>query len=147
MRTAFFNIKDTTTSFLGLTIEDGISSEPFLEFEFPDDFEYEESADGLLIRCNTNATKVMGKMSLYSSSKENDKLSLARSLDLGLGGGAGVGTFLYKDNNGTTLIASARAWIHKLPNWQVARKVGVTVWDLCMQIDPKTVILGGHVAE
>jgi hypothetical protein len=147
MRTAFFNIKNTTTSFLGLTIQDGINSEPFLEFEFPDDFEYEESADGLVIRCNTNATLVPAKMSLFQSSKENDALSLARSIDLGLEGGAGVGTFLYKDNNGTTLIAAARAWIHKLPNWSVARKVGVAVWDLRIQVDPKTVILGGHSAE
>lgn len=146
-RTAFFNIKDTTTSFLGVTILDGISSEPFLEFEFPDDFEYEEGADGLLVRCATNATKVTGKMTLMRSSNENDKLSLARSLDLGLGGGAGVGTFLHKDNNGTTLVASPRAWIGKLPNFTVARKTGVVVWDIVMQCAPGSVFLGGHSAE
>jgi hypothetical protein len=147
MRAAFFNIKDTTTSVLGLTIEDGRDSEPFLEFEFPDDFEYEESADGLVIRCNTNATLVSCKLNLKASSLENDKLSLARSADLGVGGGAGVGTFMHKDNNGTTLIASPRCWIHKPPNWTVAKKVGNAQWDLRMQIDPKTVILGGHSAE
>lgn len=147
MRTAFWNIKDTTTSVLGLTIQDGISSEPFLEFEFPDDFEYEEGADGLLIRCNTNATKVGAKLSLMRSSLENDRLSLARTADLGVGGGAGVGTFLHKDNNGTTLIASPRVWIHKLPNFSVARKTGVVVWDLTMQIKPGAVLLGGHSAE
>lgn len=147
MRSAFFNILGTTTSLLGLTISDGISSEPFLEFEFPDDFEWEEGADGLLIRCNTNATKVMAKMSLMRSSIENDRLSAARNLDLGLGGGAGVGTFLHKDNNGTTLIASPRCSINKLPNFTVARKTGVVVWDLVMQIKPGTVILGGHSAE
>ena len=147
MRSAFFNIKDTTTSFLALTISDGIDGEPFLEFEFPDDFEYEESADGLVVRCNTNATLVSCKMNLKASSKENDKLSLARSIDLNVGGGAGVGPFLHKDNNGTTLIASPRSWIHKLPNWTVARKVGVVSWDLRMQIAPGSVLLGGHSAE
>jgi hypothetical protein len=144
MRSAFYNIKDTTTSFLTLTIQDGIESEPFLEFEFPDDFEYEESADGLVVRCATNATLVSCKMNLKVSSLENDKLSKARSIDLGLGGGAGVGPFLHKDNNGTTLIASARSWIHKPPNWTVARKIGNAQWDLRLQIDPKTVLLGGH---
>ncbi len=147
MRTAFFNIKNTTTSFLGLTIEDGIQSEPFLEFEFPEDFEYEEGADGLLIVCATNATKVGAKMNLFTSSNENDKLSLARSANLGLQGGAGVGTFMHKDNNGTTLISSPRAWIHKAPNWTVARKVGVAAWDIVMQCDPKTIFLGGHRVE
>lgn len=147
MRTAFWNIKDTTTTAMGLTIIDGISSEPFLEFEFPDDFEYEEGADGLLIRCNTNATKVQAKMSLMRSSNENDKLSLARGADLGLGGGAGVGLFLHRDNNGTTLIASPRCWIHKLPNFSVSRKTGVVVWDLVMQIQPGAALLGGHSAE
>jgi hypothetical protein len=146
MRTAFFNIKDTTTSFLALTISDGID-QSFLEFEFPDDFEYEEGADGLIIRCATNATLVSCKMSLKGSSLENGKLSKARTIDLGLGGGAGVGPFLHKDNNGTTLIASARSWIHKLPNWTVARKVGVVAWDLRMQIAPGAVLLGGHSAE
>lgn len=147
MRTAFFYIKNTTTSFLTITIEDGIHSEGFLEFTFPDDFEYEEGADGLVVRCVTNATLVSAVMSLKQSSKENDKLSLARSVDLGLGGGAGVGPFMHKDSNGTTLIASARAWIHKLPNWTVARKIGVTAWDLRMQCAPGAVFLGGHSAE
>jgi hypothetical protein len=147
MRTAFFNILGTTTSVLSVTIQDGISSEPFLEFEFPDDFEYEKGADGLLIRCNTNDTEVHAKMSLMRSSKENDKLSLARTADLKVGGGAGVGTFLHKDNNGTTLIASPRCWIHKLPNFTVARKTGVVVWDLVMQIQPGSVLLGGHSVE
>jgi hypothetical protein len=146
MRHATFQVKDTTTSFLGLTIQDGIETEPFLEFQFPEDYEYEESADGLVVRCATNATLVTCTMNLKQSSEENAKLSLARSLDLG-GGGAGVGTFLYKDNNGTTLIASPRAWIHKPPNWTVARKVGTAAWELRMQIDPKTLLLGGHSAD
>lgn len=146
-RTAFFNIKDTTTSVLGITIQDGISSEPFLEFEFPDGFEYEKGADGLLIRCNTNDPEVHAKLSLMRSSVENDKLSLAYNADYKLGGGAGVGTFLHKDNNGTTLIASPRCWIHKMPNFSVARKTGVVVWDLVMNIPQGSVLLGGHSAE
>jgi hypothetical protein len=147
IRTAYFNIKGTTTSFLGFTIEDGISNEPFLEFQFPDDFEYEEGADGLVVICATNATLVTCTMNLVQSSRENDKLSLARSAGLKAGGGAAVGTFLYKDNNGTSLIASPRAWIHKPPNWAVARKVGVAAWDLRLQVAPGDMLLGGHSVE
>lgn len=147
MRTAFYNVKDTTTVFLGLTIDEGRSAEPFLEFQFPDDWEYEKSADGLLVRCATNDTEVPFTMNLLQSSIYNERLSLARSLDIGAGGGAGAGTFLFKDNNGTTLIASPRAWIHKPPNWAIARKVGIAAWDCRIQIDPKTLILGGHSVE
>jgi len=146
-RVAFFQVKNTTTSVLGITITDGPSSEPFLEFEFPEGFEIEKGADGLLIRCNTNDTEVRCKMSLMRSSIENDKLSLVYSADAKLDGGAGVGTFLHKDNNGTTLIASARCWINKLPNFAVARKTGVVVWDLVMHIEPGAVLIGGHSAE
>jgi len=148
-RTAFFNLKNTTTSFLTFTIEDGIDGEPFLEFEFPDDFEYEEGADGLIVVCATNATMVTCTMNLKASSKENDKLSKARAAGLNAGGGGfgAVGPFLHKDNNGTTLIASPRSWIHKLPNWAVSRKTGVVSWPLRMQIQPGAVILGGHSVE
>lgn len=147
MRFASYNIKDTTTSCLGITIQDGIDNEPFLDFQFPDDWEYEESADGLVVRCATNATLVTCTMNLKQSSRENEGLSRARSADHGLKGGAGVGTFLFKDNNGTTLIAAPRCWIHKPPNWAVARKIGTASWDLRLQIDPKTLLLGGHSVE
>src|SRR5690606_26276662 len=133
--------------FLGLTIQDGVDSAPFLDLTFPDDWEYEEGADGLVVRCATNATLVTGVMNLKQSSIENDRLSAARALDLGVAGGAGVGPFLLKDNNGTTLIASARSWIHKAPNYQVGRLAGAVAWDLRMHVDPKTVFLGGHSSE
>lgn len=144
MRFADFNITNTTTKLFGLDIVDGIAPDPFLQFRFPDSWEYEQSAEGLLIRCATNDTLVECDLNLFTASSENEKVSLAHNADVASYGGAGVGVFLFKDNNGGTIITAEHCWVHKKPDFAVARKVGKLTWPLRMQIDPKLTIIAGN---
>lgn len=48
-----------------------------------------------------------------------------------------IGTFpvMVKDNNGTTLAASAEAWISKIPNTEFKREIGQREWVIeCAQL-------------
>lgn len=142
-RFAHFNISETTTIVCGVPITDGKAAEPFLSFEFPDDWETEESADGLVLRCKTNNALVKCDVTLKGASTDIDKLMAVRNADILAGGGAGVGRFFYKDDNGTTVINASRNWIMKVPNFTVGRKRGDVVFNTLMVVDGP-ILLGGN---
>lgn len=145
-RLAIYDVNNTSLIAMGIPIEDG-KGDPYVEFEFPDDFEYDEGADGLVVRCRNTTGLVSVKLNLKQSSTHHAELSLLRGVDMKEGNGAGVAPFLYKDNNGLTTIPASRSWIHKLPSWQVAKVTAQVTWDLRILVDPSLVVLGGHVLE
>lgn len=142
-RFAHYNISETTTIVCGVPLTDGRAPEPFLSFEFPDDWEIEESADGLVLFCRTNNATVKCQVNLLAASTDIDKLMAVRNADLLAGGGAGVGRFYYKDNNGTTVISAPRQRIMKVPNFSPGRKKGTITFDTTLVMEGP-VLLGGN---
>jgi hypothetical protein len=143
-RFAHFNVNETTAVVCSVPINDGKAPDAYIEFEFPDDWEEEIGADGLVIRCATGNSLVKAKLKLLGSSTDNDKLSTVQIADLSTPGGAGVGTFLYKDNNGTTNIASDRCWLFKRPNFSNGTKPGPKTWDIRFIANPGSIFIGGN---
>lgn len=143
-RFGHFNINETTLIVCSIPINDGKAPDAWIEFEFPDDWEEDESADGLVVRCRTGKSLVKGKLKLLGSSTDNDKLNAVHIADVNTPGGAGVGTFLYKDNNGTSLLSSDRCWLMKKPNMSVGVKRGPVTWDFRFVANVGSQFVGGN---
>lgn len=143
LRVAIQNIEETTTLVCGVEITDGRPDSGFLTFAFPEGFVYEESADGLIVRCQSNKSLVACQMKLLGGSNDNEKISAIWTTDQRAKGGAGLGPFLHKNHNGPALIASPRCWIHQPPAFQVGTTLGELTWELRMQIAPGAYLLAG----
>lgn len=144
-RFAHFNINEVSVIVCSVPLTDGKAPDAYIEFEFPDDWEEDESADGLVCRSATGLSLVKGKLKLLGASTDNDKLSAVQVLDLNSPGAAGVGRFFYKDNNGSSLISSDRCWIKKRPNFGVGTKRGQITWDFRFLSTPNSVFVGGNL--
>ena len=143
-RFVHYNLRECTCIAVGIPLDDGPDTDSFLKFTFPDDWEIDEGADGLLARCRTNLTKVMIDITFKGYSTDIDKLDAVRRADLLAGGGAGVGRVFLKDNNGTTNIASARHFILKAPDLQFGTKRGPVTFNTVAQMDAGSYIIGGN---
>lgn len=146
-RFAHFNIRECTCIVVGVPLDDGPDTDAWVQFTFPPSWEIDKGADGLLVRCRTNDSEVKCKVGFKGYSTDIDKLMAVAVADIQAGGGAGVGRFLYKDNNGTTLISSSRCWIDKPPDFQVGVKRGNVVFDVTMVLDAGALIIGGNAVS
>jgi len=145
MRLALHNWLEDSLMVCGIPLTDARAAEPWLQFAFAEDWEYEEG--DTIVRCKTNNTLATVNVNLFQASLDNDKLSALRILDHSGPGGRGVGPFLYKDANGSTKVTAPRCWIHKAPDFEVAKKTGVISWDFRMQVDQKAIFIGGKLSK
>ena len=143
-RFAHFNLRECTCVAVGIPLDDGPDTDAWIQFTFPPDWETEKGADGLLVRCRTNDSEVKIKLGFKGYSTDIDKLMSVRIADIQQGGGAGVGRFFFKDNNGTTTIASSRHWIDKAPDFQIGTKRGNVVFDTTALLDAGSYFIGGN---
>lgn len=75
-----------------------------------------------------------------ASSTVNDALSNLAILDAQTGGGVGV--FQCVDNNGTTRLHAANAWISKMPDTELAKELGEVTW--MVECDVLEIFRGGE---
>ena len=75
-------------------------------------FKSKTGCDGLTVRSKAG-TKDLYKVTvtLINASESNAYLSTVHNLDKAADNGAGVGPFIYKDNQGTSLFVGTKAWI------------------------------------
>jgi hypothetical protein len=75
------------------------------------------------------------------SSASNATLSALLNRDSRGANGAGVGAFLVKDLNGTTLFSAAAAWVKGFPEQEFGKSVGSRSWEIeCATLEG---IMGG----
>ena len=107
-------------------------------------FETTAGCDGEVTRSATHELRVDIEIGLKRSSEHNSELAAINAADRSSTGGAGIGAFLLKDNNGATIYACDKAWIVQLPDWEMAKGMGDVTWQLEGVMQPIAALPGGN---
>ena len=86
--------------------------------------------DGDVTRFDTNDRRATIEIRLMQTSLSNDPLSATHALDRNTPGGAGIGSFLVQDMNGTSLYRAGNCWIQRAPDPVFGREPQERVWVL-----------------
>lgn len=99
-----------------LIIDSGFADGEFLRIEpVSPDFVDKAGTDGEVTRTKTNDKRAKVTLRLMQSSDKNALLSVLNNIDRKASNGGGVGPFLVKDRQGTSLYAGAKCWISSPP--------------------------------
>lgn len=105
----------------------GFGDDTFIEADRDEDsFAKSTGVDGEMTRSKSNNFGGFVQITLKQSSNTNDFLSALLAADEA--SGAGVVPLLLKDLSGTTVLASAKSWVRRLPANAWARAAGERVW-------------------
>ena len=95
-----------------------------------DDFIMVVGTDGSVTRSNSNDDSHEVTITLMQSAAANNLLSALRNLDKITPGGAGIGPLLIRDRQGTSVYASAHAWIAGPPDVTFNRGAEGRAWKI-----------------
>jgi len=109
-----------------------------------DTFTEDEGADGGVVRNNTHSKLYDITISLLGGSSDNQVLAALAATDADSTNGAGIVSFLLKDNNGATLYSTDKCWIKKHADAVFGVNRPPVAWELTAIIDPATAITGGN---
>lgn len=138
-----YDINAVECSISGIPLKDGVVSFA-VEPEGPA-FADEAGADGSVIRYATNERRANCTVVLKGSSDENAKLSALHAGDVAVTNGLGVVPFMLKDGNGTSLIATDKAWITGMPGMTFANLPQDVTWTFRLVLSsPLQHIVGGN---
>lgn len=84
--------------------------------------------DGEVTRSKTNDDRATITLRLMQTSSTNSLLSAFYNADKLTPGGVGVGPFLLRDQQGTTLISAEKCWIAKEPDVSMDRTATEREW-------------------
>lgn len=142
-RLAVFDLTAYDNIVGGIPIKDGlVSSEVSSE---GDAFADEVGVDGHVVRYRTGENRANLTLVVKGSSEENAKLSAIHAADLASTNGAGVIPVLVRDQNGTTLFATDKAWIKGRPTKTAAAAPGDVTWVIRLVLSsPLNAIVGGN---
>ena len=128
-----------------LPINDGRAVEEFVTVDKDSDtFEEEESADGSVCRYATHGSLYTITVKLKGWSAENPKLMALHALDANAPNGAGIGIFLLKDGNGSTLCNSDKCWIKKPPQSGFGKNRPDVDWVFKVVANVGQMLIGGN---
>lgn len=126
-----YDANEVTIVIAGIPIDGGFADGEFLRIEQDsDDFTDVVGTDGEVTRSKTNDRRATVSLILMQSSSGNAVLSALNLLDKKTGGGAGVGPFLVRDKQGTSLYSASKCWIAKPPNVSFGREAGPREWKI-----------------
>src|SRR5207245_2623661 len=116
---------DQVDILFGLAPLSGFSEEDMVTIEEDNEnFITVIGVDGQATRSKQKARIATITVKLMSSSSSNAYLSAVLAAHLLASGGAGVVPFLIRDRNGTSLFATDKAWISKVPPVTYSSKAG-----------------------
>ena len=93
--------------------QSGFADGEFLSIKFPEGFTFVKGTDGTIARSKTNDPSCEIMLNLLQTNSANAALSALYALDINQPNGAGIGSFVLKDLQGTTFVICATAWINK----------------------------------
>lgn len=126
-----YDANEVTVIVAGIPIDSGFGDGEFLRIEQDsDDFTDVVGTDGEVTRSKTNDRRATVTLILMQSSSGNAVLSALNLLDKKAGGGAGVGPFLVRDKQGTSLYSASKSWIAKPPDVSFGREAGPREWKI-----------------
>lgn len=139
-----YDPKSIVQSLAGIPIL-GIAKGTFVTVATNEDaFNLTVGSSGEGCRAKTNNESAVITFTLLQSSVTNDLLSALHNTDLLSPNGDGVGTYLLKDLQGTTIIAAETAWIRKPADTSYADTVENRVWTI--ETDKINQNVGGNVS-
>lgn len=142
--TKFYDSNNVTLVAVALPITDG-RADPFVKITPRGPaFEDEAGIDGEVIRVATHERRYDIEVMLRRSSVHNAQLAAIHAADRQSTGGAGVGAFLLKDNNGSTIFASDNCWITEMPEWELGKGMSDVTWKLVAVINDLAALPGGN---
>jgi hypothetical protein len=106
-----------TLMFANVSLSKGAGQSGYADGEFftakqlKPSFTFVEGTDGSVARSKTNSRMIEMTLSFLQTSANNSYLSTLLQADENTPGGIGIGSFVLKDLQGTTLIACTRCWI------------------------------------
>lgn len=129
---------------VGIPITDG-KADPFVKVSpVSDAFEDDVGVDGEVCRYPTNDPRYDVEVTLKGSSKHNQQLAAILAVDRESTGGAGVGVFLLKDNNGATIHAGDKCWLVASPPQEFGKNKPDVTWKLRVVMKNFATIVGGN---
>jgi hypothetical protein len=93
-------------------------------------FTSKEGTDGFVARAKTNRRLLEVTISLLQVSASNDYLTGLHLLDVNQPNGAGIGSLVLEDLQGTTLVQCTTAWITTFADIELDRDVSMRTWTL-----------------
>lgn len=136
-------------SFAGILLSRGAGASGYADGEFlkivpaKDSFTEVEGTDGTIARSKTNSRLMTITVRLLqTNSQSNGLLSSLLSADEGNPNGAGIGTFVVQDLNGTTTFKSLKAWLKKWPEQSFDRSAKEREW--VFSCSRSSIVVGGN---
>jgi len=131
-------------SIAGLLIQRGFAEDSMVKVAFTSPrFESKVGVDGEVTRARLHDRRATATLSLMQSSDGNDILSALLRRDTVALPGAGVGSFLMRDLQGTTLVFASAAWVKGIPEVEYGKSVGTRAWEI--ELADCDATLGGNV--
>jgi hypothetical protein len=127
-----------------IPIEDGLGS-PFVKvMAVDDDFDWEAGIDGEVCLYNKHNTRFIAEVTLKGFSSHNAQLAAVHGVNTASSSGAGVGVFLLRDNNGSTIMAADKCCIQRVPDKGFGEKPEDVTWRCMIVASPQSMIVGGN---
>lgn len=130
MTTRIYDPNEISVSLAGVPLS-GFADGEFISIAMESDaFSDVVGTDGEVSRSKSNDRRATITISLMQTSPSNDRLSALHNLDLAANNGAGVGAFLVRDRNGTSVFEADECWIMKAPDVSFDRTATSREWTL-----------------
>lgn len=124
-----YDLDQVEAIFLGVPCGNGYSEGGSLKIEKVNpDFKFKEGADGRVVRSKTNSKLYKCTLSYMQTCPVNDALSAINQVDVRTPNGAGVGSFVVTDLQGTTLFVSTQAWLEGPPPTELGAEATAREW-------------------
>jgi hypothetical protein len=110
--------------------QSGYADGEFLSIKFPEGFTFVKGTDGTIARSKTNDPSCEIMLNLLQTNSANAALSALYALDINQPNGAGIGSFVMKDLQGTSLVVCTTAWISKPADITLDRGAKGRSWSI-----------------
>ncbi len=143
-RLGVYSSKAVSLVICAIPINDGRADEFVTVEADAESYQTEVSADGAVMRYDTGNTLYTVTVKLKGYSQENIKLAALHALDTNSSNGSGIGAFLLKDSNGSTLMGSDKCWIQKPPAKSFGKTLADCEWQIKVVANPSQMLTGGN---
>ena len=138
-----FDPNEYSIVFAGILIDQGYADGQYIGIvtEGPS-FTDKVGVDGEVARSRSADRRATCTISLMQTSPLNDLLSALYNLDREGASGEGVGSFLLKDRQGTTVASASAAWLQNDPDLTLDAEATTRDWEL--RLADYTVVHGSN---
>lgn len=139
--TKFFDPDQCKLLINGIKLE-GYAEGSMISWEYSEDrFKKVKGLDGVISRSKVAGIYITLTVHLMNTSRSNAYLTGIHTQDVLSPGGAGVGSLMFLDENGASLIATDEAWIDGFPSGEITDQASPREWKITV-VSPKQIEAG-----